>query len=241
MTRVVILAGEGEYESDRTLAGVAAELRQHMPEAAVIHRVASVLDDVPAFPASSFGDLTPLRDADVIVVYTRFRILPDHEMEELERYLDRGGAVVALRTSTHAFHYETGSRWADWNDGFGRDVLGTPWIAHHGHRSRTVVTRAADVDHPVLEGVDRRFEVRSWLYHTQLSKPCSVLLCGEPVDPECAPVPGPVAWTTEHKGGRVFYTSLGHPDDFAVPSFGRLLRNAVSWCAADEGRANEAL
>jgi type 1 glutamine amidotransferase len=233
VTRVVILAGEGEYESERTLAGLAVELQQHLPDAAVVNRVASVLDDMPTFPASSFGDLTPLREADVLVLYARFRILPDGEMEELERYLDRGGPVVGLRTSTHAFHYDAGTRWAGWNDGFGRDVLGTPWIAHHGHSSHTVVTRDPGVEHPILDGVDERFEVRSWLYHIELSKPCSVLLCGEPVDPECAPVPGPVAWTTEHNGGRVFYTSLGHPDDFGVPSFRLLLRNAIGWCAGD--------
>jgi type 1 glutamine amidotransferase len=231
VTRIVILAGEGEYESDRTMGGVADELRRQLPGVVVDYRTANPLEDMPAFPASSFGDLTPLREADVLVVYTRFRILPDEEMEELERYLERGGPVVGLRTSTHAFHYEAGSDWADWNDGFGRDVLGTPWISHHGHASHTIVTRPADVQHPILDGVDQHFEVRSWLYHTELSKPCSVLLRGEPVDPECPPTPGAVAWTTEHNGGRVFYTSLGHPEDFEVPPFRRLLRNGISWCA----------
>lgn len=227
MTRIVILAGEGEYGSAGTMADVAAEL----VDVEVDYRRASVLEDMPAFPASSFGDLTPLREADLLVVYTRFRILPDDEMQELEHYLGRGGAVVGLRTSTHAFHYEAGSRWAGWNDGFGRDVFGTPWISHHGHSSHTVVTRRADVEHPILDGVDERFEVRSWLYHVELSKSCTVLLHGEPVDPERPPTPGPVAWTTEHNGGRVFYTSLGHPDDFDAPSFRRLVRNAIGWCA----------
>jgi type 1 glutamine amidotransferase len=232
VTRVVILAGEGEYESHRTLAAVADELRVGTG-ASVDYRSASVLADTPHFPASSFGDLTTLRDADVLVVYTRFRVLPDEEMQELDRYLARGGPVVGLRTSTHAFHFAAGSRWTGWNDGFGRDVLGTPWVSHHGHSSRTVVTRPAAVEHPALDGVDDRFEVRSWLYRTDLSKPCSVLLEGEPVDPESAPTPGPVAWTTEHNGGRVFYTSLGHPEDFGVPSFRRLLHNAIGWCAGN--------
>jgi type 1 glutamine amidotransferase len=231
VTRIVILAGEGEYRSHRTMAGVADELRGASPGAEVVLRAASRLEDTPDFPASSFGDLSPLRDADVLVVYTRFRVLPDSEMEELERYRERGGAVVGLRTSTHAFHFESESRWVGWNDGFGRDVLGTPWVSHHGHTSRTVVTRSAGVVHPILDGVVERFEVRSWLYHVELSKPCAVLLHGEPVDPECPPAPGPVAWTTEHNEGRIFYTSLGHPEDFQLPAFRRLLRNAIGWCA----------
>ena len=65
-----------------------------------------------------------------------------------------------------------------------------------------------------------------WLYKTSpLSKKAVPLLVGW--------VPGqgrtePVAWThMSPGGGRVFYTSLGHPDDFAVPAFRRLLFNFI--------------
>ena len=40
----------------------------------------------------------------------------------------------------------------------------------------------------------------------------------------------PVTWTRTHAGGRVFYTSLGHQEDFEEPNFLRLLANAVLWC-----------
>ena len=39
----------------------------------------------------------------------------------------------------------------------------------------------------------------------------------------------PVAWTRLHNSSRVFYTSLGHRDDFAQPQFRRMLVNAVGW------------
>jgi type 1 glutamine amidotransferase len=40
----------------------------------------------------------------------------------------------------------------------------------------------------------------------------------------------PVAWTNKHiGGGRVFYTSLGHADDFRIPAFRRLLLNGIFW------------
>lgn len=65
MTRILMLAGEGEYESDRTMAGVADELRRQLPGVVVVYRTANLLEDMPAFPASSFGDLTALRDADL--------------------------------------------------------------------------------------------------------------------------------------------------------------------------------
>ena len=41
----------------------------------------------------------------------------------------------------------------------------------------------------------------------------------------------PVAWTRMNAGGRVFYTSLGHQDDFRDDRFLRLLTNGVLWAA----------
>jgi type 1 glutamine amidotransferase len=231
--RVVVLAGEGEYQSDETMRPVAADLREAL-SADVTYRVPDVLADFPDFPASSFGDLDVLTTADLLVVYTRFRRLPDAEMAALAAYLERGGAVLGLRTSTHAFRYPPSSPWADWNDGFGRDVLGTPWVSHHGHSSSTVVTTAAHCSHPVLDGVPERFISRSWLYRVELSPGCVPLLHGDPVDAEDEPAPGPVGWTRTVRGGRVFYTSLGHPDDFAAPAFRRLVVNAARWCTTTD-------
>ncbi|NOR66364.1 MAG: nicotinamidase, partial [Woeseiaceae bacterium] len=39
----------------------------------------------------------------------------------------------------------------------------------------------------------------------------------------------PVAWTNKYGKSRVFYTSLGHPDDFKNEHFRTLLINAVFW------------
>jgi type 1 glutamine amidotransferase len=42
----------------------------------------------------------------------------------------------------------------------------------------------------------------------------------------------PIAWTNRRPdGGRVFYTALGHPDDFRLPAFTRLLVNGIYWSA----------
>src|SRR5262245_28087480 len=47
------------------------------------------------------------------------------------------------------------------------------------------------------------------------------------------------AWTNTYKGGRIFYTTLGHPGDFDTPQFRKLLVNAVFW-ALDKPLANGA-
>jgi len=41
--------------------------------------------------------------------------------------------------------------------------------------------------------------------------------------------PEPVAWVNQCGKARVFYTSLGHPEDFQDASFRRLLANGILW------------
>ena len=156
MSKIVFLAGEGEYESDRTMRPVAEDLHREIG-ADIVYRTPDVLPDMPLFPSSSFGDLDDLADADLLVIYTRFRILPDEEMRRIVEFCERGGSVLGLRTSTHAFHYPADSPWSAWNDQFGRDVLGSPWVSHHGHTSTTDVTWFSDQGHPILEGIPGGF------------------------------------------------------------------------------------
>jgi type 1 glutamine amidotransferase len=53
---------------------------------------------------------------------------------------------------------------------------------------------------------------------------------GKSVNPDKAAIDNPVAWTgTNSFGGKVFMTTLGHPEDFRVESFQRLVVNAIHW------------
>ena len=155
------------------------------------------------------------------------------EMEALQRYLAGGKGVVGLRTSSHAFSFDPDSKWASWNEGFGRDVLGSPWSSHHGHSSSTDVTVLPDAPAELVAGLPQAFHVRSWLYRTELQPWCRPVLFGVPVEPESDPTPGPVAWIGMPEGRRTFYTSLGHPDDFDLAAFRALLRNGAAWTVAE--------
>ena len=228
MSVIAVLAGEGEYRSSETMR------RYFDDQVRVGHRVEyktpDVLDDLPDFPESSFGDLGILDGADLLVVYTRFRRLPDDEMERIRAYLDSGRPVMGLRTSTHAFAFPAESPWAPLNDGFGRDVLGSPWVSHHGHGSTTQVQRIDGVEHPILEGVPDTFASPSWLYRVDLAPDCESLLGDRPVDTDDGePQPGPTAWIRERRR-RTFVTTLGHPEEFERGPLRRLLSNATSWC-----------
>lgn len=228
MTGVVMLVGDPEYDSHRTMPVIAADWERRLGVRVRVHQ-SSVVEDMPDFPLSSFGDLSDLEDAALLVVYTRFRRIPDAEAAAIDGYLRRGGAVLGLRTASHAFRLAPESPWHAWGEAFGRDVLGSPWIAHHGHSSSTDVTVADSAPVELVDGLPGTFHVRSWLYLTELEPWCRPVLHGTPVDPETAPVPGPVAWYGDNAGRRTFYTSLGHPDDLATDPVRDLLAAAARW------------
>lgn len=225
---VTVLAGEPEYDSQDSMRAVAARFADQL-DVTVDYRTPSILADEPDFRESSFGDLSGLEDTDLLVVYTRFRRLPEVEMRALADYLETERGVLGLRTSSHAFHFAEDSPWFDWNDGFGRDVLGSPWSSHHGHSSTTDVTVLPDAPPELVAGLPTRFHVRSWLYRTELEPWCRPILSGEPVDPESPPTPGPVAWYGTPEGRRTIYTSLGHAEDLVTEPVLRLLTNAAGW------------
>lgn len=228
VAQVVLLTGEPEYGAQESMRPIAALLEREL-DVEISYHTPSVIADEPDFPESTFGDLSDLQDAALLIIYTRFRRLPDGEMKALQSFLQGQGAVVGLRTSSHAFRFAADEPWADWNDGFGRDVLGSPWIRHHGHGSSTDVSVRADAPEFLVAGLPEQFHVRSWLYHTDLQPWCRPILDGVPVDPECPPTPGPVAWYGEPDTRRRFYTSLGHAEDLEQEPVRRLLINAVGW------------
>jgi type 1 glutamine amidotransferase len=233
MSAIVVLTGDGEYGSATSLVPIAQQLRTEYGHE-VDYRVSSVIEDMPDFPPSSFGDLDVLDGADLLIVFMRMRRLPDSEMEALERFCRRGGNILGLRTSSHAFKFADDSRWVHWNRWFGADVLGTPWVSHHGRDTSTQVITAPDVDHPILYGLPNRFSVRSWLYRVELAADCEVLLSGKELGGDGTDeTPEPLAWIRQPENQRVFFTTLGHPEDLATPEVQLLLLNAAEWALAD--------
>ena len=112
--------------------------------------------------------LKALGNADLMVIATRFRNLPDEQMKEIDDYLRSGRPVIGMRTATHAFKVPKDSPYAhysfnyhgdkqEWTQGFGRVVLGETWISHHGHHKHesTRGILAPEVKgHPILRGIE---------------------------------------------------------------------------------------
>lgn len=231
---IVFVDGEDEYKSEVTLPALAQEVAQDHGA-----RVTILKSEPDPTNPSDIPGLEALESADLAVFYLRFRTLPSHQIEMIERYLKAAKPVVGLRTTTHAFRYPDDHPLVSWNS-FGETVLGAPWIYHYGHDSSTdVVLREDAADHRIVQGLPKAFHVRSWLYQVQPDYPpasAKRLLNGISVGPSSRSERqvNPVAWTFTHPwGGRVFTTTMGHPDDFEVVAFRRLVINAMHWALGE--------
>jgi type 1 glutamine amidotransferase len=235
--RVVILIGEDEYQTWETLPAFAAsELRPPAYDVRLVHEDPG---DKHLFP----NLIGTLRNADLLVVSVRRRALPQEQLEAIRTHLNTGKPLIGLRTASHAFAVRGADRQvlidhperAEWAS-FDAEVLGGNYTGHHGAGPITVLRPVpAAARHPVLAGFpvtavsdDGLFESVASLYRTSpLATGATPLLTGKiPGQP-----PEPVAWTHSYgpQKARVFYTSLGHPQDFKNPVFRRLLLNAIGW------------
>jgi len=221
--RVVFLIGEDEYKTWETLPAYAkAELEWRGLDVAVIQQDATNKHRFPGFSEA-------MRDADLLVVSVRRRALPKDQLGAVRAHLSAGKPLIGIRTACHAFAPSAedaalGDAWAT----FDPDVLGGNYVGHHGNGPHTVVSKSAGAEsNSLLRGVDiARLSGNGSLYRVSpLKEGTTPILIGtiEGKPPE------PIAWlnTYGEKKARIFYTSLGHPDDFAEPDFRRLLLNAI--------------
>lgn len=209
--RVVLIAGDDEYRSEESmplLAHILAE--RHGFDCTVLFATDPQTGAVDHGRKDNIPGLEALRHADLLVLFTRFRCLPDARMKYIADYLDSGKPVVGLRTSTHAFAYPTDSpspyakyAWnnkkSDFPGGFGRQVLGQTWVNHwggHGSQSTRGMFAPDAASHPILKGIaDGGIWGPTDVYEATLPLPegCTPLLLGQvlrgmrPDDPPAAP------------------------------------------------------
>ena len=258
--RVVLVSGDEEYRSEEALTQLAKILAtRHGFECTVLYAIDPKTGEISPNTNDNIPGLESLRTADLMVIATRFRKLPDAQMKEFDDYLKSGKPVVGMRTATHAFNLPAESAYHrySWNQqgermpqGFGRQVLGETWVAHHGahgkESTRGIVAPGAS-GHPILRGIkDGDIWGDTDVYTVRLPLPegCETLVLGQVLTgmtPDTAPVEGakndpmmPVAWTKHYSvagspRGRVFTTTMGSSTDLAAEGTRRLLVNACYW------------
>jgi type 1 glutamine amidotransferase len=201
--------------------------------------------------------LNALNNADLLILFTRFRDLPDDQMKLFVNYVESGKPIFGIRTATHAFEIPAGKTYSSysWNSkdgGFGRRVLGETWIAHHGdHGKESTRGRIAanQKTNPILRGIaDGDIWVKTDVYKVRLPLPatCVPLVYGEVLSgmhETDAAVPGklndpmmPVAWTNTYKGAHVFTSTMGAAEDFENEALRRLFVNAALWAVGRQAQ-----
>ena len=231
---VVFVAGDHEYSGEQTLPLLAKELEARYGFTCTVLKAAPNQNSEENIPG-----LEALRGADLAIFYLRWRRLPKEQLAHIDAYVKSGKPLFGFRTSSHSFNYPKGHELEAWN-AWGSEAFGSPpgWggdgHTHFGHESSTdVVVIPASARHPILAGVAPSFHVRSWLYRVLPKWPpadAERLLIGRAVNPNKPAEDNPVAWTWKNRyGGRVFFTTLGHPEDMALEPVQRLSVNAVHW------------
>jgi len=222
---VVFISAENEYDAAETLPLFASELELKHGLRCEIVQASTAADGEERHYISGMEVLT---GADLAVVYARRRGFQAEQMRYLRDFLDRGKPLIGLRTASHAFDSRGSAPKGhdEWMK-FDPKVLGGNYHGHYDAGPVATITAAPGAEnHPVLRGVELPLRSNGSLYKASpLASGTTMLLVGEIAGEK----PEPVAWTHRYKDSRVFYTSLGHPDDFANPSFRKLLINAVSW------------
>ncbi len=265
---IVLLAGDdGEYHSEEALPALAKILAvRHGFTCTVLFSINSHDGTIDPREKRNIPGLEALKKADLLILFIRWRDLPDDQMKPILDYVESGRPIISLRTGTHPFAQKTSKtyeKWSwnsvipGWEGGFGRKVLGETWVAHHGlhgqQSTRAVFAPGADGS-PLLRGIGNgEIWVPTEVYEVRLPLPetCRPILLGEVlswVGPDSEPVPGkpnnplmPIAWTNAFQSdsgkiARVFTTTMGAADDIETEGLRRLIVNAVYWCLGMESR-----
>ncbi|MFN8347562.1 MAG: ThuA domain-containing protein [Spirosomataceae bacterium] len=254
---LIFIATDHEYRGEETLPALARIMaKRYGFTCTVIYALDENGYILPG--GSDLRGLQLLEKADLLFMFTRFSHFADDEMQHIDNYLKRGGPVVGLRTSTHAFDIKNDPKWehygwnykgpkSEWKDGFGELVLGETWVSHYGtnhKQSSKLWIEATQREHPILRGVKDMW-VQSGGY-TAYPNEAAVLVRGQVLngmtvdaEPDKTKELLPVAWVKNYripsgKSGRAFATTHGASEDILNEGFRRMLVNAMFWAMGME-------
>lgn len=266
--KIVLVSGDEEYRSEEALPQLGKILAvRHGFTCTVLFAIDKKDGSINPNEATNIPGLEALKAADLMIIATRFRNLPDDQMQHIVDYVESGKPVIGLRTATHAFNLSGDSKfkkytWTskDWSGGFGRQVLGETWVAHHGaHGSESTrgLFAPGKEGHPILRGIQSG-EIWGptdvYTVANPLPGDSEPLVLGQVVkgmkfdDP---PVEGPknspmmpVAWVKSYTGdngkkARIFTTTMGAATDLVAEGTRRMIVNAVYWSLGLEDKIPE--
>jgi putative heme-binding domain-containing protein len=211
--KVCLVSGSFEYKSDDSLMAFQKYLEANF--AVECSRVFAKGEK-----DKTLAGLENLETCDVAIFFTRRLQIDGAALDVVKKYAKSGKPLIGIRTASHGFQ-----NWLEMD----KEVFGGNYKGHYGAKMVCEVKideRARE--HPILKNL-AGFKSNGSLYKNPgIASDVTVLLTGSIPDQS-----EPVAWVREKEGCRIFYTSLGHPDDFKDENFTRLLVNALGWATKD--------
>lgn len=249
---IVLISGDEEYRSEESCPMFAKILSQRFGfKCTVLFAIDRETGVINPYEPSNIPGMDTLADADLCVLTTRFRMLPDEQMKPFLDYLKAGKPLVAYRTATHAFK---GGKYGgiEWKN-FGINVLGENWHSHHGkHKvegARGLIVRE-NAEHPILNGVKDVYTPSDVYGVVHLDEDeATVLLRGQVLqllDPASPPVTDgrndpmmPYAWVKPYsvesgETGQAFTTTAGGAVDFRNEDLRRMIVNACLYLTGED-------
>lgn len=253
---VVFVTGEEYYRSEEGMSMFAKILSQrHGFDCTVLFAIDPKDGFVNPNKPHHIPGLETLVSADLLVLFTRFRELPDSDTKHIADFINAGKPVIGFRNATHPFRYpaDSLSKYANWTfrsqqwpGGFGQQILGDTWVSHHGKFQKEATLARVNMqhaDHPVLRGVAPELFARTDVNGVnKLSADDTVLYHGHVLpglDRTDSPVtdgrndsPMPWAWFHNYTApsgskGRSFCLTAGSSTDWLEEDLRRLVVNAV--------------
>ncbi|MDP6962633.1 MAG: ThuA domain-containing protein [Planctomycetota bacterium] len=252
--KIVFVAGDEEYRSEEAMPILAKTMSELGFECVVLFSQNKESGEIDPDESRHIPGLSQIADADLLVLQLRFRCLPDEDMNYIVDYVEAGKPLIGIRTSTHAFNYpdDSESKYAhwtwtskEWPGGFGRQVLGETWVAHHGHHGVEATRGLVATKHAVVNGVGSCFGRTDVYAIRDLPEDATVVLNGEVVagmkegDPKLEGKKNnpmhPVAWLRERKLNedftqRIFVTTMGAAADWLDADLRLLFAQSSLWC-----------
>jgi hypothetical protein len=261
--QIVLVSGDEEYRSEEALSQLGKILAKRQGfRCTVLFAVDPKDGTVNPLVLNNIPGLESLKTADLMIIATRWRALPDEQMRYVDQYVESGRPIIGLRTATHAFRFPAGKTYSRysfdshaWDGGFGRQILGETWINHHGHHAfestRGLIALGQEAN-PIVRGCEDIWGPTD-VYEVRLPLPgdSQPLVMGQVLEgmkPTDKPVVGkkndpmmPIAWTKTYRSpsgkvGRVFTTTMGAARDLESEGLRRLLVNASFWCLGMEDK-----
>jgi len=236
---ITLIVGTHHYSPNKTMPKLKLELERLGFEVALLNP-----DWDPEKDKRGLPGLEVLKETDLAVFFTRWLTIEGEQYEQMMGYVQAGKPVVGLRTSGHGFNYPEDDPKSALNNGFGRDVLGSPYRIHLIGKTKVEIIEDQKT-HPVLTGVSGTWTSPGTLYLASPEEGTTSFLKGTGNSKRVGTVKNHfgthelekvmtdnIAWTWTNKhGGKTLYTSLGHQGDFAVPQSMRVIVNGIHWAA----------